>query len=90
LLYLLGYADTTCCRTLFFAGHDTTANTTPWFLYEVAKRRDYQNILREEVKSLKEVALNRGDAELSIADYDSMKYMLAAMKVCSFLHFNEN
>ncbi|KIJ46597.1 hypothetical protein M422DRAFT_249745 [Sphaerobolus stellatus SS14] len=66
--------------TLLFAGHDTTANATSWFLYEVAKRTDYQIILREEVKNAKEAAFNRGDAELSIADYDSMKYMLAAMK----------
>jgi len=70
----------TSASTLFLAGHDTTANTTDWILYELSRNLGYQNKIREEIKSTRAAAAERGDLELTIADLDSMKYTLAAMK----------
>jgi len=66
--------------TLFLAGHETTASTTTWALYELSRHPDFQNKVREEIKETRAQAANRGDSDLSVADLDSMKYLLALMK----------
>ena len=38
--------------TFVFAGHDTTANTMSWLLYEVCKNKSIQVKMREEVETL--------------------------------------
>jgi cytochrome P450 len=63
------------------AGHETTASTTTWALYELARHPKFQDEVREEIKTMRERAAQRGDDELSVADLDSMKYLLALMKV---------
>ena len=63
------------------AGHETTAQTTSWILYELAKNHEVQSRLRDEVKAIRAQAAYRGDEQLSIADLDSMKYLLAVIKV---------
>jgi cytochrome P450 len=67
--------------TLFLAGHETTASTVTWALYELSKHPDFQTKVREEIKVTREQASQRGDHDLSIADLDSMTYLLALMKV---------
>ena len=67
--------------TLTLAGHETTANTLTWYLWELAKNQPYQDKLREEVMAVRAQMSARGDAELSIADLDSMVYLPAGMKV---------
>lgn len=37
--------------TFIFAGHDTTAHTLSWLLYEVAQNDDLQNALHEEARA---------------------------------------
>lgn len=66
--------------TLFLGGHDTPASTTTWLLYELSINREYQNRIREEIKATRAATAARGDTELTIADFDSMQYTLAAMK----------
>ncbi|KIJ55998.1 hypothetical protein M422DRAFT_138272, partial [Sphaerobolus stellatus SS14] len=66
--------------TLFLAGHDTTATTTAWFLYELAKYPECQTRIREEIAAVKAAVAERGDTEPTIADLDGMEYTLAAMK----------
>jgi hypothetical protein len=68
-------------RTLILAGHETTASTITWTLYELARHPEFQNKVREEIKATRAHAAQRGDDELSVADLDSMKYLLALMKV---------
>lgn len=69
-----------------FAGHDTTSSTLSWALYELAKHPDYQRQLREEIWATKKQAVERGDAELTVADLDSMRYLTALMKVRKYLN----
>ncbi|KAG8732334.1 hypothetical protein FRC12_019331 [Ceratobasidium sp. 428] len=38
--------------TLILVGHETTAGSLTWTLYELAKKPEYQNRLREEIMSL--------------------------------------
>ncbi|KIJ43581.1 hypothetical protein M422DRAFT_253163 [Sphaerobolus stellatus SS14] len=66
--------------TIWFAGHDTTSLTVSWILYQLSRHREYQSLIREEIKAIRERATERGDLELTIGDMDAMKYMLAAMK----------
>ncbi|PBK66734.1 cytochrome P450, partial [Armillaria solidipes] len=49
----LGYPtdyDRLSLRTFIIAGHETTATTLSWLLYELAAYPEYQSIIREEVK----------------------------------------
>ncbi|KAF8587081.1 cytochrome P450 [Ramaria rubella] len=66
--------------TLFLAGHETTASTVTWALYELSRHPDFQNQVREEIQTTRAKAAQRGDDELSVADLDSMTYLLALMK----------
>ena len=68
-------------RTLMFAGHESTASTTTWALYELAKNPEIQGRVREEIKVTRAKATQRGEGELSLADLDSMKYLISVMKV---------
>ncbi|KAF8573774.1 cytochrome P450 [Ramaria rubella] len=66
--------------TLMLAGHETTASTINWALYELSKHPEFQNLLRHEIKQTRKEAAQRGDKEFSVADLDSMKYLLALIK----------
>ncbi|KIJ26121.1 hypothetical protein M422DRAFT_272863 [Sphaerobolus stellatus SS14] len=59
--------------TLFLAGHDTTATTSAWAIYQLSRHPEFQQLIRDEIKATKAAALERGDTELTIADLDSMK-----------------
>lgn len=73
--------------TLTLAGHETTANTLTWYLYELAKNPTYQDKLREEVMEVRSRITARGNSDLTIADLDSMVYLPAGMKVCKMSIF---
>ncbi|KAF8510880.1 cytochrome P450 [Hysterangium stoloniferum] len=66
--------------TLFLAGHETTATSLTWAIYELARNPQYQTLVRDEIKVTRNQATQRGDDELSVADLDSMKYLLSLMK----------
>ncbi len=68
---------------LILAGHETTASTSTWFLWELAKHPEFQDKLREEVMAVRSQISARGDSELTIEDLDGMVYLPAAMKVRS-------
>lgn len=63
------------------AGHETTASTVTFALYELAKHPDIQNELREEIKAARAEAERRGDSEFTIANLESMKLLNAVIKV---------
>ncbi|OCH87517.1 cytochrome P450 [Obba rivulosa] len=66
--------------TITIAGHDTTATTLTWLLYELSKNPDYQIKMREEIRMIRSSVTARCDANFSAEDLDSMKYCMAALK----------
>ncbi len=64
--------------TIMGAGHETTANSLTWTLYELAKRPDLQTKLRDEVKDMEKAI---SGADFSVPDLESMPYLQAVMKV---------
>ncbi|KAI0829070.1 PAH-inducible cytochrome P450 monooxygenase PC-PAH 1 [Trametes gibbosa] len=72
--------------TFLLAGHETTANSMTWMLYELARHPEYQSKMREEVRAIRARVAERGDSEFSVSDLDSMTYVLAAMKEVLRLH----
>ncbi|KAF7791574.1 hypothetical protein EIP86_002590 [Pleurotus ostreatoroseus] len=66
--------------TLTLAGHETTANTLTWYLWELAKHPEFQTKLREEIMAVRANISTRGDSDLTIDDLDSMPLLQAGMK----------
>jgi cytochrome P450 len=69
---------TSFVRVLIIAGHDTTAATLSWILYELAKDTASQSKLRQEIRQFR--AKKSGDTTFSPADYDNMPYLNAVIK----------
>lgn len=69
-------------QTLTFAGHETTASTLSWMLYELSKHPDYQAKMRTEIKAARQAMHARGDDRFSMEDLDSMTTVMNAIKVC--------
>ena len=63
------------------AGHETTANSVTWLLYELAKHPEFQEKLRAEIAEKRGEILARGDQEFTMEDLESMKFMQAAIVV---------
>ncbi|KAM5530700.1 hypothetical protein V8D89_015624 [Ganoderma adspersum] len=77
----LTYTEMTAqMQSLTFAGHETTANTLSWMLWELAKHPEYQAKMRTEVRTTRAAVLARGDTSFTIDDLDSMTSVLNAIK----------
>jgi cytochrome P450 len=63
-------------RTIMFGGHETTANSISWALWELAKNPTVQTKLRAEIRA----ARARAGSDLSMVDLDDMPYSLAIVK----------
>ncbi|KAG7448514.1 cytochrome P450 [Guyanagaster necrorhizus] len=70
-------------QTIMGAGHETTATTLTWTLYELAKSPDLQAKLRHEVKDMEKAI---GGADFSAANFESMPYLQAVMKEALRMH----
>jgi hypothetical protein len=70
------------CRTIVLAGHETTANSLSWTLLELSKHPHIQQKLRTEIRAKEREIHKRGDSIFSAADFESMPYALAVIKVC--------
>jgi cytochrome P450 len=68
---------------LLFAGHDTSANTLGWYLYEIARNPESQERVRAEIAVIR---AKKGGDILSATDLDSMAYTLATLKEVLRLH----
>ena len=66
---------------LMLAGHETTANTITWLLWELAKHPEFQDKLRAEIVQKRSEVIARGDADLTMEELESMQFLQAAMKV---------
>ncbi len=65
------------------AGHETTANTLSWTLLELSRHPEMQVRLRQEIRQMERTLRERGDSEFTTADFDSMPYLGAILKVHS-------
>lgn len=63
------------------AGHETTASSMNWLLWELSKDLEYQAICREEIAHVRSQAVARGDDDFSVADLENMPHVTAIIKV---------
>ena len=63
------------------AGHETTASTMNWLLWELSKDLEYQALCREEITRVRAQVIARGDDDFSVADLENMPYLTAILKV---------
>jgi cytochrome P450 len=68
-------------RTIIFAGHETTATTTTWALFELARNMDLQDKLRNEILQKRQMKRARQDLDWSWKDFEEMPLLTAFMKV---------
>ncbi|KAF9268780.1 cytochrome P450 [Marasmius fiardii PR-910] len=71
-------------RTLLLAGHETSATSLAWVLYELARHPEVQHKLREEIRA-REVT-RRGGTEFTANDFDNMPYLAAVVKESMRIH----
>ncbi|KAJ6510946.1 cytochrome P450 [Mycena sanguinolenta] len=76
----LSEAEVLAQITIMTAGHETTANTMCWTLFELTKNPDVQAKLRAEIQATERAIHARGDTEFTAADFESMAYTTAVMK----------
>ncbi|TBU46080.1 cytochrome P450 [Dichomitus squalens] len=77
----LDYVEMTAqMQSLTFAGHETTASTLSWMLWELAKHPEYQAKMREEIRATRAAVLARGETRFTIDDLDSMTSVMNAIK----------
>jgi cytochrome P450 len=67
-------------QTIMGAGHETTATTMSWSLFELTQHPDVQAKLRAEILAMEQTIRDRGDTEFTYADFDAMPYTIAVMK----------
>ncbi|KAF9018271.1 cytochrome P450, partial [Hymenopellis radicata] len=65
--------------TLILAGHETSATTLTWILYELSRHPEHQERIRKEVAAIRDRLGDSG--RLTPQDYDSMAFMNAVIKV---------
>lgn len=75
---------------LTLAGHETTANTLSWLLWELSKQPKFQDMLREEIQEKrKEISMlgaheeGVDEVDFTMEDFESMPFLQALIKVCS-------
>lgn len=68
--------------TLLVAGHDTTASSLTWLLYELSKHPEDQQRIRDDIKAARTSAAARGDDDLLPSDFNNMDFTNAVIKVC--------
>ncbi|KAF5364508.1 hypothetical protein D9757_011972 [Collybiopsis confluens] len=67
-------------RVFLLAGHETTANSLSWLLYQLVKNPKLQEELRTEILAKKKEVTDRGDSELNIHDLEGMPLLGATVR----------
>lgn len=68
------------------AGHDSSATTLTFWLWELAKNPEWQTRVREEVRAARRKIAERGDSQWSIADYEDLTVLRATLSESMRLH----
>ena len=66
--------------TIMFAGHETTANTLAWCLYELSRSTDIQDKLRHELFHTLKSQKRATPSQLSFSTLNKLKYLSAALR----------
>lgn len=66
---------------LTLAGHETTANTLTWLLWELSKQPALQHKLRQEIQEKRDELNERGAEDFSMEDLEGMPFLQALLKV---------
>ena len=70
--------------TLTVAGHETTGSTLTFLFYELARKPEYQERMREEIRQLRAKVADRGDTEFTTEDLDTLTATMNAIRVSLF------
>ncbi|KAK7469038.1 hypothetical protein VKT23_003532 [Stygiomarasmius scandens] len=70
--------------TLLLAGHETTASTTGWLLYELCKHPEDQQKIVDEIQEIRRTKNRTG--ELIMSDYASAPYLNAVVREALRFH----
>ncbi|KAJ7753348.1 cytochrome P450 [Mycena maculata] len=65
--------------TLLFAGHETTACTLTWLLYELAHHQEDQDAIREEITA-RRAKFAPGQEDFAVADLEALTFTNACIK----------
>ena len=77
---------------LILAGHETTANTLTWMLWELARHSNFQDTLRAEIRDkrreidLRNTVDPNGNSDFTLEDLESMSFLQAIVKVSHCNH----
>ena len=77
-------------QTLTLAGHETTASTLSWLLYELAHKPKFQARVRDEIRAARAQVSARGDSRFNMDDLDGMTTVVNAIKVCTIQSLGEH
>jgi len=74
-------------RTILLAGHETSATSLCWVLFELARHPDVQSRLRKEIRDTEAAIHARGGgSDFTASDLDGMPYLNAVLKESMRLH----
>ena len=73
--------------SLTLAGHETTASTLTFLMYELARNPDYQKRMREEIRLARSQIEARGDSDFTMDDLDGLTLTINAIKVSELVSF---
>ncbi|KAF5314441.1 hypothetical protein D9619_011872 [Psilocybe cf. subviscida] len=66
--------------TLLFAGHETTATTLTWIMYELANNPEDQARVREEIRTKRQKIAANGQLDFTSTDLESFTFTNAVIK----------
>ena len=71
-------------QTLTLAGHETTASTLSWLLYELAHKPKFQARVRDEIRAARAQVSARGDSRFNMDDLDGMTDGINGIKASNY------
>ncbi|KAG2063427.1 cytochrome P450 [Suillus decipiens] len=74
--------------TLLLGGHDTTASTLTWLLYELSKHPEDQQRIRDKIKAAKVNVAARGEDDLQPIDFNNMFLTCLVIEQRNYAHIS--
>ena len=77
---------TSLYSNIILAGHDTTASSLTFWLWELSRHPEWQTRVRDEVRAVRRKLVDRGEAGFTLTDLEGMSVMHATLKEAMRLH----